>query len=67
VKYRASNLGFKTPPITDFTLAAELVTLKTANIIAGAPPAALAVRDVTHTIPIVMNSLHKLESSALDH
>ena len=37
-------------------LAAELVRLKPAVIVAGSPPAALAVRDATHTIPIVMNS-----------
>jgi putative ABC transport system substrate-binding protein len=37
-------------------LAAELVALKPAVIIAGGPQAALAVHDVTHTIPIVTNS-----------
>jgi putative ABC transport system substrate-binding protein len=37
-------------------LATELVALKPAVIIAGGPQAALAVHDVTHTIPIVMNS-----------
>ena len=37
-------------------LAAELVALKPAVIVAGSPPAALAVRNVTRTIPIVMNS-----------
>ncbi len=37
-------------------LAAELVALKPAVIVAGSPPAALAVRDITRTIPIVMNS-----------
>jgi putative ABC transport system substrate-binding protein len=37
-------------------LAAELVALKPAIIVAGSPPAVLAARNVTHTIPIVMNS-----------
>jgi putative tryptophan/tyrosine transport system substrate-binding protein len=37
-------------------LATELVALKPAVIIAGGPQAALAVHDVTHTIPIVINS-----------
>src|SRR5262245_24406029 len=37
-------------------LAAELVALKPTVIIAGGPQAALAVHDVTHTIPIVTNS-----------
>ena len=37
-------------------LAAELVALKPAVIVAGSPAAALAVRNATRTIPIVMNS-----------
>jgi ABC-type uncharacterized transport system substrate-binding protein len=37
-------------------LAAELVELKPAVIIAGGPQAALALRNVTRAIPIVMNS-----------
>jgi putative tryptophan/tyrosine transport system substrate-binding protein len=37
-------------------LAAELVALKPAVIVAGSPPAALAARNATRTIPIVMNS-----------
>jgi putative ABC transport system substrate-binding protein len=37
-------------------LASELVALNPAVIVAGSPPAALAVRTVTRTIPIVMNS-----------
>ena len=37
-------------------LAAELVALNPAVIVAGSPPAALAVRNATRTIPIVMNS-----------
>ena len=37
-------------------LAAELVALKPAVIVAGSPPAALAARNVTRTIPIVINS-----------
>lgn len=37
-------------------LAAELVKLKPAVIVAGSPAAALAVRDATHIIPVVMNS-----------
>ena len=37
-------------------LAAELVALNPAVIVAGSPAAALAVRDATRTIPIVMNS-----------
>jgi ABC-type uncharacterized transport system substrate-binding protein len=37
-------------------LAAELVALKPAVIIAGGPQAALAVRNLTRSIPIVMNS-----------
>ena len=37
-------------------LAAELVALSPAVIVAGSPAAALAVRDATRTIPIVMNS-----------
>jgi len=37
-------------------LAAELVALNPAVIVAGSPAAALAVRDATQTIPIVMNS-----------
>jgi putative ABC transport system substrate-binding protein len=38
------------------SLAAELVALKPAVIVAGSPSAALAVRDATQSIPIVMNS-----------
>ncbi len=38
-------------------LAAELAALDPAVIIAGSPPAALAARKVTSTIPIVMNSV----------
>ena len=37
-------------------LASELVALNPAVIVAGSPPAALAVRAVTRSIPIVMNS-----------
>src|SRR5262249_3251236 len=37
-------------------LAAELVALKPAAIVAGSAPAALAVRNLTHTIPVVMNT-----------
>jgi putative ABC transport system substrate-binding protein len=37
-------------------LATELVALKPAVIVAGSPPAALAARNVTRTIPIVINS-----------
>src|SRR5262245_36705256 len=37
-------------------LATELVALKPAVIIAGGPQAALAVRNATRTIPIIMNS-----------
>ena len=37
-------------------LATELVALKPAVIVAGSPAAALAVRDATRSIPIVMNS-----------
>jgi putative tryptophan/tyrosine transport system substrate-binding protein len=37
-------------------LATELVALKPAVILAGSPPAALAARNVTRTIPIVINS-----------
>jgi putative ABC transport system substrate-binding protein len=37
-------------------LAAELVALNPAVIVAGSPPAALAVRNATRTIPIIMNS-----------
>ena len=37
-------------------LAAELAALKPAVIVAGSPPAALAARNVTRTIPIVINS-----------
>jgi putative ABC transport system substrate-binding protein len=37
-------------------LAAELVALNPAVIVAGSPPAALAARNVTRTIPIVINS-----------
>jgi putative tryptophan/tyrosine transport system substrate-binding protein len=37
-------------------LASELVALNPAVIVAGSPPAALAVRKLTRTIPIVMNS-----------
>jgi putative ABC transport system substrate-binding protein len=37
-------------------LAAELVALKPAAIVAGSAASALAVRSVTHTIPIVMNT-----------
>jgi len=37
-------------------LAAELVALKPAVIVAGSPPAAVAVHDLTRAIPIVMNS-----------
>jgi putative ABC transport system substrate-binding protein len=37
-------------------LAAELVALKPAVIVAGSPPAALAARNITRTIPIVINS-----------
>jgi ABC-type uncharacterized transport system substrate-binding protein len=38
-------------------LAADLVALHPAVIIAGSPPAALAARSLTSTIPIVMNSV----------
>jgi putative tryptophan/tyrosine transport system substrate-binding protein len=37
-------------------LAAELVAFRPAVIVAGSAPAALAVRNLTHTIPIVMNT-----------
>jgi putative tryptophan/tyrosine transport system substrate-binding protein len=37
-------------------LATELVALKPAVIVAGSPPAAIAARNVTRTIPIVVNS-----------
>src|SRR6516225_11992682 len=37
-------------------LAAELVVLKPALIVAGSAPAALAVQNLTHTIPVVMNT-----------
>ena len=37
-------------------LAAELVGLGPAVIVAGSPPAALAARNATRTIPIIMNS-----------
>jgi putative tryptophan/tyrosine transport system substrate-binding protein len=37
-------------------LVTELVALKLAVIVAGSPPAALAARNVTRTIPIVINS-----------
>jgi putative tryptophan/tyrosine transport system substrate-binding protein len=37
-------------------LATELVALKPAVILAGSPPAALAARNATRTIPIVINS-----------
>jgi ABC-type uncharacterized transport system substrate-binding protein len=37
-------------------LVTELVALKPAVIVAGSPPAALAARNVTRTIPIVVNS-----------
>jgi ABC-type uncharacterized transport system substrate-binding protein len=37
-------------------LAAELVALQPAVIITGSPPAARALREVTTTIPIIMNS-----------
>jgi putative ABC transport system substrate-binding protein len=37
-------------------LATELVALRPAVIVAGSPPAALAARNVTRTIPIVVNS-----------
>jgi putative ABC transport system substrate-binding protein len=37
-------------------LITELVALKPAVIVAGSPPAALAARNVTRTIPIVINS-----------
>jgi putative tryptophan/tyrosine transport system substrate-binding protein len=37
-------------------LVTELVALKPAVIVAGSPPAALAARNVTRTIPIVINS-----------
>jgi putative tryptophan/tyrosine transport system substrate-binding protein len=37
-------------------LAAELVAFKPAAIVAGSAPAALAVRNLTHTIPVVMNT-----------
>jgi putative tryptophan/tyrosine transport system substrate-binding protein len=37
-------------------LAAELVALKPAVIVAGSPAAALAVRNATRSIPVVMNS-----------
>ena len=37
-------------------LAIELVALKPAVIVAGSPPAAIAARNVTRTIPIVVNS-----------
>ena len=36
-------------------LITELVALKPAVIVAGSPPAALAARNVTRTIPIVIN------------
>jgi len=39
-------------------LAAELVALKPAAIVAGSEPAILAVRNATHTIPIVMSALN---------
>ena len=37
-------------------LATELVKLNPDVIVAGSPPAAIAVRNATHTIPIIMNS-----------
>lgn len=37
-------------------LASELVKLNPDVIVAGSPPAAIAVRNATHTIPIIMNS-----------
>ena len=37
-------------------LAAELVRLGPAAIVAGSPPAAIAARNATRTIPIIMNS-----------
>src|SRR5262245_1075127 len=37
-------------------LVTELMALKPAVIVAGSPPAALAARNVTRTIPIVINS-----------
>jgi putative ABC transport system substrate-binding protein len=37
-------------------LATELVKLNPDIIVAGSPPAAIAVRNATHTIPIIMNS-----------
>jgi putative ABC transport system substrate-binding protein len=37
-------------------LAAELVALAPAAIVAGSPPAAIAARNATRTIPIIMNS-----------
>ena len=37
-------------------LASELVKLNPDLIVAGSPPAAIAVRNATHTIPIIMNS-----------
>ena len=37
-------------------LAAELVAFKPAAIVAGSAPAALAVRNLTRTIPVVMNT-----------
>jgi len=37
-------------------LASELVKLNPDIIVAGSPPAAIAVHNATHTIPIVMNS-----------
>jgi ABC-type uncharacterized transport system, periplasmic component len=37
-------------------LASELVKLNPDVIVAGSPPAAIAARNATHTIPIIMNS-----------
>src|SRR4051812_20267512 len=37
-------------------LAVELVVLMPAVIVAGSAPAALAVRNITRTIPVVMNT-----------
>jgi ABC-type uncharacterized transport system substrate-binding protein len=37
-------------------LAAELIDFKPAAIVAGSAPAALAVRNLTRTIPVVMNT-----------
>jgi len=51
---RSSSGLPKAPSSVD--LAAELLALKPAVIVAGSPPAALAVQKQTRVIPIVMNS-----------